>query len=218
MPLRIDPSNTVVMPIDMQRSMRGVAEEAGDLEQWAKTVKAVERILEAARSSEYAVVHAMITGDSHPAFKYGTSEGNAVMEKIPASKHFEEGCQPLDEEFVAPKARQSVFEGQSKDLQGALSDTHQRIVMMGVWTNCCLIASVQDALRHGYEVIVPREATMDVIHVKRDALKSMARMPGLNVVDTNELLDEMAGIHRPQGPHWLMQGVSRVIQRIKSFA
>ncbi|MCE2578647.1 cysteine hydrolase [Gluconacetobacter entanii] len=114
-------------------------------------------LLAAARASGTLVVHAV---ERHRPDLHDFEWGKLPVHHIEGSDAcgFVAGFEPLPGEPVVPKRRYSAFFATDMALM-----LHEqgigRLVIVGVKTNCCIRATVQDAFANGFEPIVVREAT-----------------------------------------------------------
>jgi nicotinamidase-related amidase len=127
----------------------------------AEVTGPLEKLLAAARMNDRLVVHA--TQLHRPGFsgltldraEPGTREFTETDWK-PAEGFEPDGTRPT--EILLPKRSYSAFF--ATDLDVLLRERHvDTLVIGGVKTNVCVRATVQDAVAHGYQVVVPREAT-----------------------------------------------------------
>ncbi len=124
----------------------------------AEVLPTLGRLLAQARNGGHVVVHAV---ERHrPGFD------DYEWRKLPrhhyaddADAAFVTGFAPSGgREIVCPKRRYSAFF--ATDLALFLREHKiERIIIAGVKTNVCIRATVQDAFAHGFDVVVPREAT-----------------------------------------------------------
>ena len=121
----------------------------------------IEKLLAAARANDRLVVHAALwrrPGVRDPILDragQGTREFSE-LDGEPAEGFEPDGTRPA--EIHLPKRRYSAFFATDLDvlLREHRVDT---LVIAGVKTNVCVRATIQDAVAHGYQVVVPREAT-----------------------------------------------------------
>ncbi|HLH50146.1 MAG TPA: isochorismatase family cysteine hydrolase [Roseiarcus sp.] len=153
----------------------------------AATLDPLRRLLAAARAGGKIVVHAVER--HYPAFD------DFEWRKLP--KHhfigdedaaFVDGFGPEGpREIVSPKRRYSAFF--ATDLALFLNEQGvRRVVVGGVKTNVCIRATIQDAFAHGFEVLLPREATnSNRPHLAAASLEDIERYFG-KVVSLDEAL------------------------------
>ena len=157
----------------------------------AATLDPLRRLLAAARAGGRIVVHAVER--HYPAFD------DFEWRKLP--KHhfigdddaaFVDGFGPEGpRELVSPKRRYSAFF--ATDLALFLNEQGvRRLVIGGVKTNVCIRATIQDAFAHGFEVLLPREATnSNRPHLAAASLEDIERYFG-KVVSLDEALKALA--------------------------
>lgn len=157
----------------------------------AATLEPLRRLLAAARAGGKIVIHAVER--HYPSFD------DFEWRKLP--KHhfigdedaaFVEGFGPKgSREIVSPKRRYSAFF--ATDLALFLNEQSvRRVVVGGVKTNVCIRATIQDAFAHGFEVLLPREATnSNRPHLAAASLEDIERYFG-KVVSLDEALKALA--------------------------
>lgn len=157
----------------------------------AATLDPLRRLLAAARAGGRIVVHAVER--HYPAFD------DFEWRKLP--KHhfigdddaaFVDGFGPEGpREILSPKRRYSAFF--ATDLALFLNEQSvRRLVIGGVKTNVCIRATIQDAFAHGFEVLLPREATnSNRPHLAAASLEDIERYFG-KVVSLDEALKALA--------------------------
>ncbi|MBB3932556.1 nicotinamidase-related amidase [Kaistia hirudinis] len=148
-------------------------------------------LLAAARAGGHVVVHAV--EQHYPEFD------DYEFKKLP--RHHMEGA--LDaaffgefrpegpREIVTRKRRFSAFF--ATDLALFLHEQRmERVIIAGVKTNVCIRASAQDAFAHGFDVVVPREATnSNRPHLAEASLEDIDRYIG-RVVPLADALEMLA--------------------------
>jgi nicotinamidase-related amidase len=154
----LNPSDTTVLVlVDVTNSFyqKGLPNYYPEAE---RTLEPLRRLLAAARANQRIVVHA--AEQHYPGFD------DFEWKKLPrhhfigdADADFFTGFRPEGpREILMPKRRYSAFF--ATDLALFLNEQKTtRLVIAGVKTNVCIRATAQDAFAHGFEVIVPREAT-----------------------------------------------------------
>jgi maleamate amidohydrolase len=150
-----------------------------------RTLEPLRRLLAAARAAERIVVHA--AEQHYPGFD------DFEWRKLPrhhfigdADADFFPGFRPEGpREILMPKRRYSAFF--ATDLALFLAEQKiKRLVIAGVKTNVCIRATAQDAFAHGFDVIVPREATnSNRPHLAEASLEDIHRYIG-KVVPVDE--------------------------------
>ncbi len=119
----------------------------------------IHRLTEIARSKGGFIVNVAerhregLKDFEHPKLPDHCIDGHMDAEYFP-------GFEPRigSREIVITKRRYSSFFGTDLDLTLREQEI-QRVMIVGVKTNVCIRATVQDAFAYGYEVVVPREAT-----------------------------------------------------------
>ena len=155
------------------------------------TLDPLRRLLSAARSGGKIVVHSVER--HYPAFD------DFEWRKLPRHHFigdpdgaFFEGFAPQGpREIVFPKRRYSAFF--ATDLALFLNEQRvRRLVVGGVKTNVCVRATIQDAFAHGFEALLPREATnSNRPHLAAAALEDIDRYLG-RVTSLDEELAALA--------------------------
>lgn len=96
---------------------------------------------------------------------------------------------PLDHERVIPKRRYSGFFGTDLDLTLREAEV-ERIILVGVLTDICVMYTSADASARNYEVIVVSDATSSIKDENHThALKHMEEIHNSCVTSTEQLLD-----------------------------
>lgn len=151
-------SRTALLVIDMQNSFLHPDGE-NTYPSAQEVVAPVQELIAAAHAAKIVVVH---VADRH-------RDGFEDFEQKYLPKHcvsggfnaeFHEGFGPhgLDNEILIVKRRYSAFF--ATELALFLNEQRiERVVICGVKTNVCVRATAQDAFAHGFDVVVPREAT-----------------------------------------------------------
>jgi nicotinamidase-related amidase len=182
---------TALLLIDMQNSFLHPDGENA----YAKAqdvVAPIRKLLERARRNGVVIVH---VADRH-------REGFADFEEKRLPRHcvsggfnaeFFDGFGPGDKrnEILIEKRRFSAFF--ATELALFLSEQGvKRVVICGVKTNVCVRATAQDAFAHGFEVVVPREATnSNREHLAAASLEDIDRYFG-RVVGMEEALEMLS--------------------------
>ncbi|ACI50694.1 isochorismatase hydrolase [Gluconacetobacter diazotrophicus PA1 5] len=145
----------------------------------------IATMLRAARQHGHLVIHA--------AERHRTFHDDFEWKKLPIhhlegdpSTDFVTGFEPAGPaEAVIYKRRYSAFF--ATDLALFLHEQNvTHLIIVGVKTNCCIRATVQDAFAHGFTPIVPREATSsNRPHLAEASLEDIARYFG-EVVSATE--------------------------------
>lgn len=152
-----------------------------------RVIPALGRLLGAARASGAVVVHA---ADRHRPGVHDR-EFAVIPEHLPRGgfdAEFFAGFGPLDGEPIVEKRRYSAFF--ATDLALLLSEHGVgRIVVAGVKTNVCIRATATDGFAHGFDVVVPRDATnSNRPHLEEASIEDIARYVG-RVVPVDEALE-----------------------------
>jgi nicotinamidase-related amidase len=157
----------------------------------AATLDPLRRLLAAARAGGRIVVHAVER--HYPAFD------DFEWRKLPRHHFigdddaaFVDGFGPEGaREILSPKRRYSAFF--ATDLALFLNEQSvRRVVVGGVKTNVCIRATIQDAFAHGFDVLLPREATnSNRPHLAAASLEDIERYFG-KVVSLDEALKALA--------------------------
>jgi maleamate amidohydrolase len=157
----------------------------------AHTLPALGRLLAQARGAGRLVVHAVE--------RHRRGFDDYEWRKLPRHHFaddpdaaFVEGFEPFGErEIVCPKRRYSAFF--ATDLALFLHEQAiERVIVAGVKTNVCIRATVQDAFAHGFDVVVPREATnSNRPHLAAASLEDIERYFG-SVVSLDRALEMLA--------------------------
>ena len=151
-------TRTALLVIDMQNSfLHPDGENTYPAAQ--DVIEPVQSLISAAREAGTLIVH---VADRHrPGF------GDFEQRRLPShcvsggfNAEFFEGFGPqgADNEIEIVKRRYSAFF--ATDLGLFLNEQDiNRVVICGVKTNVCVRATAQDAFAHGFDVVVPRDAT-----------------------------------------------------------
>lgn len=157
------------------------------------TLDPLHELLNQARESGNMVAHAVE--------RHRNGVHDAEQPKLPVhclegsfAANFFPGFEPVDRdgELVVGKRRYSSFF--ATDLALALHEQRvERIVVAGVKTNVCIRATCQDGFAHGFDVVLPREATnSNRRHLEEASAEDISRYFGTvtSVADTITLLKE----------------------------
>jgi nicotinamidase-related amidase len=151
----------------------------------------LRELLSAARAGGHIVVHAV---ERHypdlDDFEFRKLPRHHVEGAVDAA-FFAEFHPEGPREIITRKRRFSAFF--ATDLALFLREQRvERVVIAGVKTNVCIRASAQDAFAHGFEVVVPREATSsNRPHLAEASLEDIDRYIG-RVVRLAEALEMLA--------------------------
>ena len=122
-----------------------------------RVVPALEQLLSRARAAQSLVVH---VADRHRP-DVADHEWSVIPEHLARGgfdAEFFAGFQPSSSEPVVEKRRYSAFF--ATDLAILLREHRvETIIVAGVKTNVCIRATATDGLAHGFDVVIPREAT-----------------------------------------------------------
>lgn len=207
-PFRIDPARTALIAIDMQRDFcaaGGWVDQLGeDYTNTAETIPAVARVLAAARRAGLFVIH---TREGHrddlsdlPGNKqwrtrvHGLGIGDRGAEGRVLVRG-EPGWQIVPE--VAPHADETVIDKPGKssfwatDLDRIIA-THriERLIVVGVTTDCCVQSTVRDAFDRGIPVTLVVDAVGAVErenHEAHIAILTRGRIPFAQAITVAEL-------------------------------
>lgn len=142
-----------------------------------ETVEPLRLLLSTARAAGALVVHAV---ERHRAGVLDAEQPKLPVHCLEGSfeADFLGGFAPAGAEVVVPKRRYSSFF--ATDLALLLREQRvTRIVVAGVKTNVCIRATCQDGFAHGFEVVVPREATnSNREHLEAASLEDIERYIG----------------------------------------
>jgi nicotinamidase-related amidase len=168
-----------------------VAGMANYYPQASEVLEPLRRLLTAARADGRVVVHAVER--HYPGFD------DYEWRKLPrqhftgdADAAFVEGFSPSGpREIVCAKRRYSAFF--ATDLALFLGEQKiERVIIAGVKTNVCIRATAQDAFAHGFDAVVPREATnSNRPHLAAASLEDIERYFGA-VVTLDRALEMLA--------------------------
>lgn len=149
----------------------------------ARVLEPIAELLETARQRDTLVVHAV---ERH-------RPGLADFEQPKLPEHcqvggfdseYVEGFAPVERarEIEVPKRRYSSF--YATDLGLLLREQGvQRVVVVGVKTNVCIRATIQDGFAGGFQMVLPREATnSNRPHLEEASVEDVSRYFG-DVVD-----------------------------------
>lgn len=155
-----------------------------------QVLEPIRQLLDKARASGTLVVH---TAERHREGIYDFEWAKLPIHHIEGDDtiDFVEGFGPLSGEPVVHKRRYSAF--YATDMALMLREQNvSRLVIVGVKTNCCIRATVQDAFAGGFEPVVVREATnSNRPHLEEASLEDIWRYFG-QVVPLSEGLELLA--------------------------
>ena len=195
--LTLDLAKTALLIIDLQEDQRSdplcVAENLDHV--LVNTAK----LLEAARANGVKVFHAAfvrdfdkrpprpfepLADDGGPAFSRKQSPLVAICHEVA----------PRDDEVVLHKNDASAFEEGS--LAGLLSALGvEWLIIVGVWTEACIAASVRDAMAGGFRVLLVKDAcTSGTLAMHQTGVLNIAnRLYGGAVADTGRTVTLLNG-------------------------
>lgn len=158
-----------------------------------RVVEPLRRLMHGAREADALVVHAVeqhrpnIADREQPKLPVHCTIGSFDADFFP-------GFEPADRpgEVVVAKRRYSSFF--ATDLALLLHENRvERIVVAGVKTNVCIRATCQDGFAHGFDVVLPREATnSNRPHLEEASAEDISRYFG-TVTDVDEALRKLRG-------------------------
>lgn len=151
-------TRTALLVIDMQNSFLHPDGE-NTYETAHEVVAPVQSLIAAARAAKTLVVHvADRHRDGFEDFEQRYLPKHCVSGGFNAEFFDGFGPQGQDNEILIVKRRYSAFF--ATELALFLNEQRiERLVICGVKTNVCVRATAQDAFAHGFDVVVPREAT-----------------------------------------------------------
>lgn len=159
----------------------------------SEAVEPLAELLAAARQADALVVHAVerhrsqVADAEQPKLPVHCLEGSFEADFFPGFEPDQTRC-----EVVVPKRRYSSFF--ATDLALLLREQDiKRVVIAGVKTNVCIRATSQDAFAHGFEVVVPRQATnSNRRHLEEASLEDIDRYLGrvIDLMEAKSLLTE----------------------------
>jgi nicotinamidase-related amidase len=142
-----------------------------------RVVPALQRLLSTARAAGALVVHA---ADRHRP-DVVDREFAVIPEHLPRGgfdAEFFSGFEPRRSEPIVEKRRYSAFF--ATDLALLLHEHGiGTILVAGVKTNVCIRATATDGFAHGFDVVIPREATnSNRPHLEEASIEDIARYVG----------------------------------------
>jgi len=206
-PLTIDPKRTALLCIDLQEEHRGDSRYL--VEGFGRILDNVVRLQVAARRAAVPVLHfAYIVDPSadamrplHPVMEDGTSAFSNAGDPLTAICH---EVAPLAGEADWIKRNASTFS--CADFVPKLKSLDvEWLIVVGVWTEACIAASVKDAVDQGFRVILVKDACgSGTAAMHESAILNLAnRNYGGAVVDTDTALVLLAG---GTVPAWQVEG------------
>ncbi|MFC2016704.1 cysteine hydrolase family protein [Chloroflexota bacterium] len=201
-----DPGYTALLLIDIQNdyiTRGGIRGGLGDQFVLGQFVPNVKRVLEAARHSDILIVYLQFT--MHPNFmaespaslrgrllRMGYKNGDSIDKLVPYCIDGTWGWQIIDElaplpsETVIKKHRNSSFIGTSLDMILS-SNGIKSVVIVGLVTHACVLATAIDAQSFGYCSIILRDCVISHKPMLHDAAL-LVMSESKDVVDSREIL------------------------------
>ena len=203
----VNPKYTALLLIDIQNDYimpGGTRDKLGDSFELRQFVPHVKRVLQAARHSDVLVAHVQFT--MHPDFAAESSaslrsrllrrsykSGDSIDKLVPYCIDGTWGWQIIDElaplpnEIVIKKHRPSAFIGTSLDIILS-SNGIKSVVIVGLVTHGCVLATVIDAQAFGYYPVILRDCVVSHKPVLHDA--ALLVMSGSkDLVDSRQVLE-----------------------------
>ncbi len=194
---KIAVSHTAVVVIDMQNDYcceGGIFAQSGrDMTAMYSLIPRLQRFLDKARKRDVPIVFVRTVKSEEDVslpmkeLRARRGEKGSICTKGTWGAEFVKEIQPGDNEIIIEKKRYSGFF--KTDLDARLHDMGvTTLVMMGVATNVCVQATVQDGFMHDYFIVVPNDlvaSSNEELHDK--ALLSFDRFFG-TVTSSTELL------------------------------
>lgn len=194
----IDLDRTVLVLVDLQNdnvhpegayASFGAADHAVEQD----LLTHVGQLLEWARANGVPVVHNHIV--SFPGRDFGGANAPIFTMIGPDSLRLGswgaaplEGLEPREDEPVLLRNRMSCFNGTNLDfLLRNLGAT--QVVVAGVWTNMAVEHTVRDAADHGYQVLLPADATSSLGADWQQAAVGFALTNIATITTTDEVID-----------------------------
>lgn len=167
----IVPETTALLAIDLQRDFLDpagyVAAAGDDITEMAAIVPNAVALLDSSRSAGLTVIHtregyAADLSDMHALKRERSSAGSAgplgrfLIRGEPGHAHVPE-CQPADGEPIVDKPGFGSF--YRTDLEELLhSRGIDRLVLLGVTTQCCVASTLREAVDRGYRCLTVEDA------------------------------------------------------------
>jgi len=178
----------VVIVVDM---LRGFLEEGNPLycgESARKIIPSVARLLESEAKRGSRIIFLADTHDpddlEFKMFPRHCVVGTSEAEIIPELKKYAV--------TVIPKKRYSGFYGTNLE-EMVKQDQPEKIIVVGVCTDICVMHTIADARNRDYPVEVPVDAVASFDEeAHRWALKHMEKILGAGLVTTQDLIDEVS--------------------------
>ena len=165
--LKINKRKTAIIVVDMQRAFlrdEGFMGKIGlDISYLKQTVKPVSRVIKACRKARIPIIFAryVVRPDYKDAGLFGVKFAIAKQIKALAAGSWEveldDRMEPKPNDFIIDKARCSAFYNTNLEviLSGLKVDT---VIIVGVTTELCVLATISDAFARDYNVILVKDA------------------------------------------------------------
>ncbi|MEW9614646.1 isochorismatase family protein [Shinella sp. S4-D37] len=195
-PLRLDPSKTAALFIDLQEEHRRDTRYL--VEGYGTTLLNARRLQDAARRNGVAVYHCAYIVDlatlDRPFHPVGADGRSAFSDKDDPLTAICPDVAPLDGERILLKNEASAF-GKSPLLGELRESGVEWLAVAGVWTEACVDATVKDAVNHGLRVLLVKDACgSGGIAMHQAGILNLAnRLYGGAVVDTEAACALMDG-------------------------
>jgi maleamate amidohydrolase len=195
--LRLDPEKTALLVVDLQEDQR--SDPLYSAENLDQVLINTARLLGAARAHAVKVYHAAFVRDfdkrpPRPFEPLAADGGPAFSRKGTALVAICREVAPLQDEVVIHKNDFSAFEEGS--LAGRLRAQYvEWLVIVGVWTEACIAASVRDAMAAGFRVLLVKDACGSgtlAMH-KTGVLNLANRLYGGAICDTERAVTLLCG-------------------------
>jgi biuret amidohydrolase len=194
---RCAPGHTAVVTSEIQNGVVGEQSSLPELAAEARKtmIPAVARLVQGARKAEVAVVHCLFEsrpdgrgGNSNaPLFRYARKSPVQQIAGTPAVQVVPEvGAEPSD---IVLTRSHGLNPMSGTDLDPVLRNLGVRtVIVAGVSVNVAITNLVMDAVNHGYEVVVPRDAVSGVPAEYADAMIDNTLRVLATVTTVDELL------------------------------
>lgn len=206
--LRLDPEKTALLVVDLQEDQRSdplcVAENLDEV------LVNTARLLGVARANAVKVYHTAFVRDfdkrpPRPFEPRAADGGPAFSRKESALVAICHEVAPLPDEVVIHKNDASAFEEGSLERRLRALDVGW-LVIVGVWTEACIAASVRDAMAAGFRVLLVKDACASgtIAMHKTGVLNLANRLYGGAICDTERAVTLLCGatanVWRNDGP------------------
>jgi maleamate amidohydrolase len=195
--LRLDLEKTALLIVDLQEDQR--SDPLCVAENLDQVLANTARLLAAARANAVKVFHAAFVRDFNkrpprPFEPLAANGGPAFSRKGSALVAICREVTPLPDEVVIHKNDASAFEEGS--LEGRLKVLDiEWLVVVGVWTEACIAASVRDAEACGFRVLLVKDACASGTHAMHQTgvLNLANRLYGGAISDTERAVTLLSG-------------------------